>query len=147
MLAGGLDELPIESPEGRAEGAAFALLRATPVREGGRVCVEGWGIAGAAGLLDAVEAALEGLPSVDGIFAALPQAADRLSGARALGGLRSSIVDVEAVAGGAEATASAFAFVLATSKVRRGEAARLLVVSGGDSMSSAVVLGVRGSAA
>jgi 3-oxoacyl-[acyl-carrier-protein] synthase II len=77
MLAGGLDELPIESPEGRAEGAAFALLRATPVREGGRVCVEGWGIAGAAGLLDAVEAALEGLPSVDGIFSALPLIACR----------------------------------------------------------------------
>jgi hypothetical protein len=85
-------------------------------------------------------------PEVDGVFAALPGARAVLTGGPAdPARLPLGLVDVDALLGGAEAAVSAFAFVLAAARVRRGAARRLLVVSASDSIScAAVVAGASG---
>jgi 3-oxoacyl-[acyl-carrier-protein] synthase II len=143
VVAGGLDELP-QPPEkrnGHMEGAAFAVLAAGQpgVQEG--VLIKGWGLAGPAGLDDAVARAMAGVAEVDGVYAGSANIRATLRGGPAdPARLPLGLVDVDAIVGGAESAASAFAFVLAVAALRRGAARRLLVVSKGDSVSCAAVI-------
>ncbi len=146
LVAGGLDELAVPRSPGdverlraSAEGAAFAILQAGDDAKG--PLLAGWGVAGPNDLRAAIARALEGSPEIDGVVAALPRPLDALSGGPAdPSRLPLGLTDVHALASGAEATASAWAFVLAATRVRRGLARRLLVVSAGGSVSCAAVI-------
>ncbi len=144
IVAGGLDELPVTLGELCAEGAAFAALTAdespSPVR------IDGWGLAGPNDAATAVSRALVGSPEIDGVFSAMPSAARLLVGTAAdPAHLPLGLTDVHAFAGAAQAASSAFAFVLAASRVRRGSARRLLVVTSSDSISCAAVVAAPGA--
>jgi 3-oxoacyl-[acyl-carrier-protein] synthase II len=146
LLAGGLDELPVHEPGTASEGACLAVVSAAAVPSGTRVSVAGWGLGGPAATEEVLARALEGVPEVDGVYAALPQARERLLGTRGdPAHLPLGLVDVDACLGPAEATASAYAFVLAVAALRRGRARRLLIVSAGDSLCCAAVLAAPGA--
>ena len=104
----------------------------------GSVTLEGWGIAGPNQADQAIARALETSGSIDGVFTAMPNPREALALDHAR--LPLGLVDVEAIVGGAEAAVSAFAFVLAVARLRRGGARRLLVVSGSDSLACAAVV-------
>ncbi len=140
LVAGGLDELPIKDAEGLAEGAAFVALRAGAEVTPASVTVASWALAGPNRAAQAVTRALEGQGPVDGVFAAMPNPLEALGGAVDPARLPLGVVDVEAFAGGAEAAVSAYAFVLAVARLRRGGARRLLVVSTSASISCAAVV-------
>lgn len=131
LLAGGLDELPVRSKDGLAEGAAFAAL--TTGETG--VALEGWGLSGPASVNDAISAALRGVPEVDGVYGA-GDVRDATDPSRYPLGF----INVDESVGGAESTASAYALVAAASAIRRGIARKLLVVSRGSSVSCAAVI-------
>lgn len=141
LVAGGLDELPVEGQDGLLEGAAFAALASGIGDSGPRVRLDGWGLAGPRAAGDAAAKALARVPEVDGVYAALGADRAQLEGGPAdPSRLPLGLVDLDAVAGGAESAASAFAFVLAVAAVRRRAARRLLVVAAGDSVSCAAVV-------
>jgi len=143
LVAGGHDELPVEGCDGGAEGAAFAVLAvAGCTKATSRLRLTGWGIAGPDGAREAVAQALAGTSSeVDGVFATLAGARERLAGGPVdPTRLPLGLADLDSIAGGAESAASACAFVLAAAALRRRAARRLLVVAGGDSLCCAAVL-------
>jgi hypothetical protein len=146
LLAGGLDELPVPNPGPAAEGACLAVVSAAPAPSGARVSVIGWALGGPAATGEVLTRTLEGIPEVDGVYAAIPQARERLAGSRVdPAHLPLGLLDLDACLGAAEATASAYAFVLAVEALRRGRARRLLVVSAGDSLCCAAVLAAPGA--
>ena len=134
LIAGGLDELPINATAANAEGAALVVLRAGAEPSAGSVAIEGWGIAGPNQAAEAIARAVDPSRPIDGVFAALPNPEE------ALAGTALPVFDVHAFAGAAEAAVSAFAFVLAVARLRRGGAQRLLVVTSSDSISCAAVV-------
>ncbi|HUJ27313.1 MAG TPA: beta-ketoacyl-[acyl-carrier-protein] synthase family protein [Myxococcales bacterium] len=140
ILAGGLDELPAGQRQARAEGASFAALAAGG-EHAGAPRLAGWALAGPAQLDIAVAGALSATGEVDGVVGAMPGLRQRLAGGSAdPAHLPLGLLDVDAVAAGAESTSSAWAFALAVAMLRRREARRLLVVAGGNSATCAAAL-------
>ncbi len=106
-----------------------------------QVALTGWGLAGPGELATAVDEALGGEDELDGVYLCLSREPEGILKTRINSRvLRLGLIDVDGAFGGATATASAWAFVLAAEQLRRGEAKRLLVVSSGDSVSCAAVL-------
>ncbi|HVE83361.1 MAG TPA: beta-ketoacyl synthase N-terminal-like domain-containing protein [Myxococcales bacterium] len=135
IVAAGLDELPGRGARpAQAEGAgAVALTARRPERGGARV--ERWAITGPGAAADAVSRVVGNQP-VDGALTdgvEVPELAGAPFGTWDVRGL----VD-------AESAASAIAFVLAAAAIQRGLARRLLVVSGGNSLSCAAVIAAGG---
>jgi 3-oxoacyl-[acyl-carrier-protein] synthase II len=149
LVAGAIDERPVRAAEQHVEAGAFAVLvaesphprrgpfDAAALRAGGRgegksIELLGWGLAGPQDMSTAISAAMHRCPEVDGVISAGPFDDLRVP----LG-----VIDLSAVYGGAEATVSALAFVLAVSRIRSGQARRLLVLSASASLCCAVVVG------
>jgi hypothetical protein len=95
--------------------------------------IVGWGISSPDDVSGAIAWAMHGVPEVDGVFSALAEPT-------ALPRTPLGVIDVNALAGTADAASSAFAFVLATSLLRKRGARSLLVVSANDMVSCAAVL-------
>ncbi len=121
IVAGGLDELPVKRIGGETEGAAFAVL--TTDESPGAVVLESWGLAGPDDAPTAIARAMKDAAAVDATFTSNPHD----------------------FAGAAEASCSAFAFILAAAQIRAGKARRLLVVSAGASISCAAVIAASGA--
>jgi 3-oxoacyl-[acyl-carrier-protein] synthase II len=119
----------------RASGLAPDPSTPAPLRDasaqGERI--SGWGISSADDVAGAIARAMREVPEVDGIFSAL-------AGPVELPRTPLGAVDVNALAGTADAASSAFAFVLAASLLRKRGARSLLVVSANDTVSCAAVL-------
>jgi len=130
IVAGGLDELPVEGGARMAEGAAVAVLAAEAADA--RVTLEGWGVAGPGDASAAMAQARARGGALDGVLALTPRPIDLTT------------IDLQPFVGGAEGSGSAFAFVLACALVRRGAAGRVLVVAVSDSIACAAVVS-RGS--
>ncbi len=135
LVAGGLDELPVEDPAGHAEGAAFVALTTEP--HAGGLTLESWAVAGAGALPDAIARATRGVRELDGMCTA--------TAAPALGPLDPArlplgLIDLHPLVAGAEASGAALALVLAADSIRRGDARRLLVVAADHALSCAAVL-------
>jgi len=139
LLAAGVDELPERNARpAQAEGAGAAALTAGPPERGG-VHLERWAIAGPGAVARAAAQALDGRPA-DG---ALTDADPGLDLPGHLAPAPFGTWDVRQILD-AESAASAIAFALAVTAIRRGLARRLLVVAGGNSLSCAAVLAARG---
>jgi hypothetical protein len=143
LVAGGHDELSVKGQgDITAEGAAMAVLSCSE-GTGAAVHLAGWGLGGAGqeGARNAVARALDGVPEIDGVFAGSPGAGGILRGSGAdPERLPLGLMDVDQLIGGAPSAASAFAFVLAASAVRRKAARRLLVLASGEGVSCAAVI-------
>jgi 3-oxoacyl-[acyl-carrier-protein] synthase II len=129
IVAAGHDERRIDANDADAEGAGCTVLRAGE----GPVMLAGWGMSAAEDVAGAISRAMHDVPEVDGVFSAL-------AGPVELPRTPLGVVDVDALAGTADAASSAFAFVLATSLLRKRGARSLLVVSANDRVSCAAVL-------
>ena len=139
LVAGGLDELPVSAGSGDAEGAAFALLSA----EGrtGAPTISGWGVAGGSELPTALLAALGPSAKVDAIVVGSPlPTGPLLEAGLDVGQPAIRVLELEWIASGMEAAASALAFVLACAMVRRAEARRVLVCAASSNVACAAVI-------
>jgi 3-oxoacyl-[acyl-carrier-protein] synthase II len=145
IVAGGVDEMSEEDARaGRSEGAACAVLSATPgapavpgapARPG--VLVAGWGMAGPGGLAAATRDALVAA-RIDG---AAVDAVDVVIGPVPPGLQPAHRVDPDALAGHGDAFTPALAFVAGAVLARTGRARRILVTqTGGASADCAIVL-------
>jgi 3-oxoacyl-[acyl-carrier-protein] synthase II len=140
LVAGGLDELPVENERGLAEGAALAVLSVAGP-EPAPLRLVGWGVAGPGREDEAIGRAIEGATRIDGVFSTLADPAGALRSAGVdPARLELGLVDLGEFAGGAEASCSAFAFVLACALVRRGGARTLLVLAASESLCCATVV-------